>query len=276
VSATAEYTEGLGRAVIGAALFALPLVMTMEMWSFGFTMDRLRLVVLLLATFPMLIGLSYVAGFERAFGLKAHLLDAFAAFAVATAVAALVLWLIAALAPGQPVNEVVGKIAAASFPGAIGALLADKQLGQSERRAEVDCRSYWARLFLMAVGGLFLALNVAPTEEMVLIAHRLSPWQTIALALVSLATLHALLFWVDLPGRESRRGDHGFWSILLRHSCAGYGACALVCVFLLWAFGRTDGVSFPDGVELGVVLAAPAALGAGLAGLVVGEQRDGG
>lgn len=272
--ANAQYIEGLGRAALGAALFALPLFMTMEMWWFGFTMDRLRLAALLLATFPMLIGLSYFAGFERAFGLKAHLLDAFAAFAVAGAVAATVLLLIGVVTPGQPLDETIGKVAVASFPGAIGALLADKQLGGNGRVADVDGRSYWARLFIMAVGALFVALNIAPTEEMIVIANQIPAWQATLLAVISLATLHALLFLVDLPGRSARRGDRGFWSILMRYSCAGYGVCLLVSLLLLWAFGRTDGVSAAPAAELIVVLAFPASLGAGLAGLVVGEQRD--
>lgn len=62
MSDNAKYAEGLGRALIGASLFALPLYMTMEMWEFGFAMDRLRLAALLAATFPVLVGLSYFAG----------------------------------------------------------------------------------------------------------------------------------------------------------------------------------------------------------------------
>jgi putative integral membrane protein (TIGR02587 family) len=179
------------------------------------------------------------------------------------------------LAPGQPLEEIIGKIAVAAFPGSIGALLADKQLGGKQQQAGAAAagRSYAARLFLMTIGALFVALNVAPTEEMVLIAFQISPWQAALLALASLALLHALLFWVDFPGRKARRGDDSFWSVLVRFSFAGYGLCALASLALLWVFGRTNGVSMREVVEFVIVLSFPAAIGAGLANLVVGEQR---
>ena len=252
-------------------LFALPLYMTMEMWQLGFMMDRLRLAALLVATFPVLIGLSYFAGFERAFGLLEHVLDAFAAVAVAALSGALVLTLFGLMAPGQPSGELLGKIAVVTFPGAIGALLADKQMNKQSEAG--DERSYAARLFLMGAGALFVALNVAPTEEMTLIAFQIGPWQAALLAATSLGLLHALLFWVDLPGRETRRGGQGFLSVLLRYSCAGYGICVVISAFLLWAFGRIDGIGLGELTEFVVVLAFPAVLGAGLAHLVVGERR---
>lgn len=269
----AKYAEGLGRALLGASLFALPLYMTMEMWQFGFAMERLRLAALLIAMFPVLVGLSYFAGFERAFGVMEHLLDAFAAVAVAAFAGACVLALLGVLAPGQPFEEWLGKVAVMTFPGAIGALLADKQMaGGGARDLDAD-RSYLGRVFLMAVGALFVALNVAPTEEMTLIAHQISAWQAALLAVVSVAILHALLFWVDLPGRDARRRPSGFLSVLLRYSFAGYGVCVMCSLALLWAFGRTDGVGMGELIEFIVVLSFPAVLGAGLAHIVVGERR---
>jgi putative integral membrane protein (TIGR02587 family) len=266
------YARGLGRAFVGALLFALPLFMTQEMWQLGFSIEKLRLAVLLAATAPLLVGLSYFAGFERAFGFTSHLLDAFAAFAVAAAAGAAALALFGVFAPGQPLQEVVGKIALVTFPAALGALLADKQLSRGGKR-EREGRSYPARLFLMLVGALFVALNVAPTEEMVLIAYQISPLQAALLALVSLALLHALLFWVDFSSRGGA-GSASFVSVLVRYSCVGYAICALVSLFLLWVFGRTEGSSVGELTEYVVVLSSASVLGAGLAHAVVGEQRE--
>ena len=39
---------------------------------------------------------------------------------------------------------------------------------------------YGGQLFLMAAGALFLSFNVAPTEEMVLIAYMMSTWHLLA------------------------------------------------------------------------------------------------
>lgn len=276
MSKNEEYARDLGRALVGAVLFALPLFMTMEMWSLGFSMDRGRLAIMLLVLLPTLITLSYFAGFERAFGLTEHVLDACAAIAIAALAGAIVLALLGVLAPSQPLQEIVGKIAVVTFPGAIGALLADKQLDDTQRRgseSEGMERTYFARLFLMMIGALFVALNVAPTEEMVLIAHQISPWQSLLLAIVSVLALHALLFWTEFPDTGRWRGEASLVSVLIRFSFAGYALCALSSLFLLWAFGRTDGVGPAELIEFVVVLSFPAVLGAGLAHRVVAEQR---
>lgn len=267
------YARDLGRALAGAALFALPLFMTMEMWAFGFTMDRGRLLVMLIAAMPILVGLSYFAGFERAFGLVDHVLDTFAAIAVAAFSALCVLMLFGVLQWGAPVGEVAGKVAVLTLPGAIGALLAHKQLDDDESAADAKARSYFAKLFLMAIGAIFIAFNVAPTEEMILIAHQISPWQAIGIALISLAALHALLFLAELPGRAERRGDDSFFSVFIRYSLAGYGICAAVCAGMLRCFGRLDGVSIFEASEFVIVLGFPAALGAGAAQFLIGEKR---
>lgn len=268
------YARDLGRALAGAVLFALPLFMTMEMWAFGFTMDRGRLLVMLIAVMPILVGLSYFAGFERAFGLVDHVLDTFAAIAVAAFSAVCVLMLFGVLQWGAPAGEVAGKIAVLTLPGAIGALLAHKQLDDDDGgAADAEARSYFAKLFLMSIGAIFIAFNVAPTEEMVLIAHQISPWQAIAIALVSLAALHALLFLAELRGRAERRGDDSALSVFIRYSLAGYGICTAVCAGMLWCFGRLDGVSIFEGIEFVIVLSFPAALGAGAAQFLIGEKR---
>lgn len=268
----AAYARGLGRAFVGALLFALPLFMTMEMWEVGAAGDHIRIAALLAVTFPLLVGLSYFAGFEHAFGLVDHLLDAFAAFAVAAVTSAAALALFGVFSSTHSLAGVAGKLAIVTFPAAIGALLADKQLGRKAADVDNESRRYGVRLFLMLVGALFVALNVAPTEEMVLIAYQISSLQAALLALVSLTLLHTLLFWVDFARRKTPRRRE-FWSVLLRLSFAGYAICALASFFLLWVFGRTDGVAAPELTEYVVVLSFAAALGAGLAHVVVAERR---
>ena len=267
------YALGLGRAFVGALLFALPLFMTMEMWAVGAGGSQFRIAVLLAATFPVLVGLSYFAGFEHAFGVVDHVLDAFAAFAVAAVTGAVALGLFGVFSAGESFAGIVGKIAIVTFPAALGALLADKQLGRKASDADDEGRRYGARLFLMLVGALFVALNVAPTEEITLIAFQISPLQAVLLALVSLALLHALLFWVDFSRSEARE-QQNFWSVLLRLSFAGYAICMLTSLFLLWVFGRADGASLAQLAEYVVVLSFAAVLGAGLAHVVVADHRD--
>src|SRR5918994_3422348 len=80
--ANRSFAVGLARAFAGALIFSLPILMTMEMWWLGFSMNKFRLALLLLMTIPLLIGLSHYMGFEDTFGLKDDALDAFVALAV--------------------------------------------------------------------------------------------------------------------------------------------------------------------------------------------------
>jgi uncharacterized membrane protein len=77
-----RFALGLVRAFGGAILFAFPMLMTMEMWWLGFYIDPLRLAIFILSSIPLLVGLSYYAGFEETFQLIDDVVDAFAAYAV--------------------------------------------------------------------------------------------------------------------------------------------------------------------------------------------------
>ncbi len=279
VAGNARYAAGLFRAGAGAMIFALPMMMTQEMWEMGAAMEPWRLAALMLVTLPMLTGLSFYAGFEPTFSLLDNVLDAFAAMAVSAVACAIVLAVFGVLETGLPAQEIAGRLAVLSLAASIGALLADKQFGdrQSEedetrQRAWSVGNAYASRLFVMAVGAIFLALNIAPTDEVEIIAAQMDPWRAAGLCLMSVVLLHAMLTLADPECRAPLGRPH-----LLR-TAAGYGVCLLLSAFILWCFGRLDDLGASEAAEQIVTLAFPAALGAGAARLILnnGEgERDG-
>ena len=118
------YSIGLARAFGGALLFSLPMLMTMEMWELGVQMSRLRLALLLVAMFPLLVGLAFYLGFESVTSVLDAVLDAFVAIAVAALLSAAVLAVFGMLGPEHRPREWLGRIALQSVAGSIGALLA--------------------------------------------------------------------------------------------------------------------------------------------------------
>ena len=72
----------IGRAFGGALVFALPMLMTMEMWWLGFSIGPWRLCLLTALLLPVLVGVSHFAGLEETFGWREDLRDAFVAYAV--------------------------------------------------------------------------------------------------------------------------------------------------------------------------------------------------
>jgi len=271
--ANRDYALGLARAFGGAVIFGLPLLMTMEMWSLGVSSHPLRLLLFLALNFFILVGLSRFGGFERTYSLAEDVLDAFAAYGVGIVASAAALFLFGVIETGMPLGELVGKVAIQSVPGSFGAMLARKQLtgGESEPDEEHALRSegYGGQMFLMAAGALFLAFNVAPTEEMVLIGLLMSPWHSIALVLVSLLLLDALVHGLGFAGQKPvTKGTSYRWNFI-SYSVVGYGIALFVSFSVLWIFGRTDGASLSQIAGTVTVLAFPAAIGAAIARLVV-------
>jgi putative integral membrane protein (TIGR02587 family) len=266
-----QYAKGLGRAAGGALVFAFPLAMTTEMWWLGFTITPVRLAAFLGLSLPLLFGLSYYAGFRKTYGPLDDALDALAALAVGYVMAAVLLLLFNVLKPGEPADEVLGKLTMQAVPGAIGALLARRQLAAGGEEAgdsqeENNRDTYGSELFLMAVGALFVAFSVAPTEEIILIAYKMTPWHALALMAASLGLLHVIVYSMGFAGDHPHERP---WLAFAHFTVPGYAIALLVGLYAQWTFGHLDGQSSGLFALTTAVLAFPGALGAGAARLLV-------
>ena len=267
-----KFGVGLARAFGGAIFFSLPLLMTMEMWWLGFYMDRLRLAVFMLAFFPVLVGLCHFAGFEESSTLLGDAIEAIVAYAVGFVTAAAVLGLLGILGAGMPLEEIIGKISLQAVPASVGASLARSQLGGQQDAEEERRRrhaGYGGELFLMVAGAIFFAFNVAPTEEMVVIAFQMSEWHVLALVGVSLLMMHAFVYSVEFKGQATAATGTSGWSVFARYTLVGYAAALLISAYVLWTFGRYEESGLQFKVTSAMVLAFPASLGAAAARLVL-------
>jgi len=262
-----RYLHDLGRAFAGALVFNIPLLMTMEMWEQGVVMDRGRLLAFILAGLPLLYGLAFYAGFSKRRGLRNDILDTAVALAVGFITASALLVLFGVIQWDAPPREAVGMVALQAIPGAMGALLARRQLGGAEPgETDEDSASYVGELFLMAAGSLFFALNVAPTEEMILIAYKATPVHALGLVAVSILLLHLFVFNAGFAGQEEAdRPVTAFCHFTL----PGYAIALGVSLFVLFIFGRTDGHALQGVVQTVIVLGFPASIGAAAARLLV-------
>ncbi|MFB2550843.1 TIGR02587 family membrane protein [Ensifer soli] len=276
-----RFVAGLGRGVGGALLFALPMFLTMEMWALGFYMDRFRLLVLLVVTIPLLIVLSDRIGFEKTAGWREALRDASIAYAIGILSSAIVLAIAGILVPGDHPDATLGKIALSSVPASIGALLGRSQLdagdggddsdGQGDGQGDGGVREtrYGEELFMMAVGALFLALNVAPTEEMILVSYKMSFWHALAMMALSIVLMHGFVYAVSFKGSPSIGDGTPGWHAFIRFTLPGYVIATLISLYCLWTFERLGGVA-PTQVLMSVaILNLPGAIGAASARLIL-------
>lgn len=279
------FLVGLARAFAGAILFSFPLIMTMEMWWLGFTVDHYRLVLFMFLTIPLLVGLSYFIGFEDTSCLTDDIIDAFVAYAVGFVTSAAMLVLFNILDFSMSLDEIIGKISIQAGIAAIGAMLAQSQLGANKNEDDKDDENgedgeneqkrrrnsnYFGEIFLMIVGALFLAMNPAPTEEIILIGYKMADWQLIFLAFFTMILMHAFVYKVEFRGQEDRRPENSsLVSVFFRYTVVGYAVVLLVGFYILWTFGQTDNLNLEDKLKITVVMGFPGALGAAASRLIL-------
>lgn len=270
-----SFLIGLARAFAGAIVFSFPILMTMEMWWLGFTIEHYRLTLFMFLAIPLLVGLSYYIGFEDTSSLLDDIVDAFVAYTVGFITSAIMLLIFNVINFGMSADEIIGKITVQAVAAAIGAMLAQSELGanRKEKKNKEKKRrnaSYAGEMFLMIVGAIFLAMNTAPTEEIILISYQMSDALIIILALFTIILMHAFVYNVEFRGQEKRRHPQiSRLSVFLRFTVAGYALVLLVSFYLLWTFGRTDGLGLENMISITIVLGFPAALGAAASRLIL-------
>ncbi|MBP2550666.1 putative integral membrane protein (TIGR02587 family) [Neorhizobium galegae] len=277
-SPTQKFTIGLLRGAAGALIFGIPMLMTMELWSLGFSMSRQRLLLLLLVNIPLLVVLAHRIGFERTFTLREAVRDATIAYGLGIVTSAAVLSLLGILTVDMPANEWLGKVALQSVPASIGAMLGRSQLGGSDPDEDEEedeepepelSTGYFGELFMMGIGALFLGLNVAPTEEIILISYKMTPWHSLAAILVSIALMHGFVYAVAFRGTHQLDEKTPNWHALVRFTLPGYVVTSLISLYVLWTFGRLDDTGWTQVMMSMVVLNFPGAVGAASARLVL-------
>ncbi|MBX9469996.1 MAG: TIGR02587 family membrane protein [Rhizobium sp.] len=271
-----RFLVGIARGVAGALLFSIPMLMTMEMWFLGFYMERERLLLLLVLNLPLLIGLSHRIGFEHTATWRESARDAIVAYGMGVLASALILVLLGVITVDMAPREWVGMVAVQAVPASIGALLGRSQLtmrdeedGEEDEPGDAAETSYATELFMMAVGALFLSLNLAPTEEMILLAHKMTAWHALALLTLSIFLMHGFVYALAFRGSHSLEEGTPGWHAFIRFTLPGYVVALAVSLYALWTFGRLDDLGSAQAILTVVVLSFPAAIGAAAARLIL-------
>ena len=262
-----DFSKELGRAFGGAVVFSMPMLMTMEMWFFGFYLDRVRVALFTLLAFALLVGLTRTVGFKSGSHRpwREGIVDAGVAYLVGFLTAAGFLWVMSIIGDGRGWSIGLNIVILQAVPAAVGAAFARGALGGQQ--PDKSKERYAEEMFLVVAGSVTFAFNVAPTEEMILIGYRMSALHSAILVIGSAALMHALVYTIELPGTTT--AARGPLHALAVYTLPGYAAVLLVSAYLLWTFGRLEGLSAAAVIGPPVVLALPGAVGAGAARLIL-------
>ena len=264
------------RAVVGGLLVGLPLLWTQEMWRNGETQHPLKVIVLLAASFVIVVGFNAVSGFRRDRSWFQLLLDSLQGLGLSMFIAAVVLYTLGRIEPELGIATVVGRIAILAIPVSFGTALASTLLSDEEESGGREAAGPIGELFVAAGGALYFALNIAPTDEVRVVGSEAdTPLLLIAIAVSLMVGLATLLTIYRAKGSRSWFGDSPLGGPI-GETIAGYAIALLVTFLLLWSFDIVEGLGFRALVGHIVMLGVVAAFGAAAARILVGDGTEGG
>lgn len=266
-----------GRAITGGLLVVgVTYLYTMETWWLGWTLPTWHLLVY------DVVGLGGVLAITRGVGFRQNgrgegsawngpirqtLFD-FAELVFQSFVTAyVVLLLFGVIDLDEPLVNVARLGLIEVVPLGFGAALANELLTGDGNGGGLR-RSFPESLATFTLGAVFLSSTMAPTEEMERIAAH-AGWVRITLLVpVTVALTYLMLYELELEGQSSRRRVGG-GLMQVGQAFLVYALSFVVAAGLLAAFGHFSGTTLAAGVEMTVVLALPASVGATAAEVII-------
>lgn len=263
------------RAIVAGLLVGLPLLWTQEMWRNGETMHPLKLLVLLAASFGIIVGFNAVSGFRRERTWTELLIDSLQGVGLSVMIAAVVLYVLGRLEPELGIATVVGRVALQAIPVAFGTALAATILSDEEDGGGREAVGPVGELFVAAGGALYFALNIAPTDEVRVIGSEAdTPLLLIAIGVSLAMGLATLLTIHRSKGSRSWVGD-GPLDGPIGETIASYAVALLVSYVLLWSLDIVQGLGVRALIGHVVMLGVVAAFGAAAGRVLVGGGSNG-
>ncbi|MDN3725406.1 TIGR02587 family membrane protein [Aequorivita sp. SDUM287046] len=276
-----------GRGIAGGLLFSLPMLYTMELWWTGFLAAPLHLLIYLAVGIFLLMMYSHYVGLSSDTSLLACFTEALEELGLGIVVSVIILYITGRIVPEMPYSEIIGKVVVESVTVAIGISIGKAQLSDnnnSDKQEESDeedsgkledlnpnqRKRYLVRSINLALcGSLIVAANVAPTEEVVLIALESAPFKLMLIAITSLAIGAAILYHINFKGSQDDILHRDSITEIIAGTAIMYALALITSAFMLWFFGRFDNLSLPGIIAETVVLGFPAILGASAGRLLI-------
>ncbi len=268
-----------GRGIIGGLLFSLPMLYTMELWWAGFLSKPLRLLAYVIVGILILMLYNHFVGLHKNHNLLEEFLESMEELGLGLVVTAIILWLTGRILPEMSLNEISGKIIIEAVTVAIGISVGKAQLGQESDDSEENCsvknnnpkkeNQLFRAISIAFCGAILIASNVAPTEEVVVIALEASALKILLILLLSIAITGSVLYHLNFKGAKQLVKHTGSNWDIIAGTIIMYSVALIASGFMLWFFGRFDNLSLSGIISEIIVLGFPAALGASAGRLLI-------
>ena len=238
---TIDSLREYGRGIAGGFLFSLPLILTMEVWAAGVLVPPVHLLAGLAATYVLLCGYNAYAGLHHETRLGEIMVDSVEELGIGLTLSAAILLLLGRIRPDSDWSEALGLIVVEGLFVAVGVSVGTAQLmggdDSTDREPGGRHQTIWSELVLAFCGAVLIAANVAPTEEILLLAGSMGPTLLLSTVGTSLLLAATLLHFSHFVGAARFAEAKGVFAIL--HGTAiTYASALAASAVILWFFGR--------------------------------------
>lgn len=267
--------DDLIRGASGGFLFGIPLLYTMEVWWIGSTVGPPRLLLALLLTFAIVFMLNRTSGFRKLSDIRAidAMIDSVEAIALGILCTGITLVLLQEITLQTPIREVLGKLIYESVPFTLGVALANQFLSgnrggdpddgaSSNEPSEGRLNATLSDIGATLIGALIIAFNIAPTDEVPMLAAAVSGLWLLAVLAASLVISYCIVFQAGFANQQRRRQQQGIFQRPLSETIASYLVSLLAAMAMLFFF---DQLNFDDPWQMWLshtlLLGLPATIG---------------
>lgn len=268
------------RGICGGFLFGIPLIYTMEVWWIG-SLVKPKLIFMAIAfTFIVVFILNYTEGFRKRknnWRIDEAAIDTVEAMALGFVCSAFMLWLLQEITPETSLKESLGKIVFEGVPFTLGVALANQFLQEGNQNNSIsiahkgksinkhkrnDLHATFADLGATLIGAIVIAFNIAPTDEVPMLAAAISPPWLLVLMAASLVISYTIVFQAGFSDQQKRRQQKGIFQRPLSETTISYLVSLVASGVMLFFFQKvtiTD--TWMMWLEHILVLGLPATIG---------------
>ncbi|MDX2243513.1 MAG: TIGR02587 family membrane protein [Leptolyngbyaceae cyanobacterium bins.302] len=280
---TGEFDD-LVRGASGGFLFGVPLLYTMEVWWIGSSASMPRALLALVLTFAIVFMLNRTSGFRRIADNDAsdEAKDTVEAMAIGIICTCLILILLREITLETPLNEALGKIIYESIPFTLGVALANQFLS-GDKSQEKDGHKLTAnfqdekalKATLSDIGGtligaLIIAFNIAPTDEIPMLAAAVNGLWLLGIMAASLIISYAIVFAAGFANQVKRQQQQGIFQRPSSETIASYLLSLGAALGMLIFFDKLNSQDpWQTWLSYTIILGLPATIGGAAGRLAV-------
>jgi putative integral membrane protein (TIGR02587 family) len=272
------------RGACGGFLFGIPLLYTMEVWWIGSQAKPQIMLVAIALTFIAVYLINRTEGFRKYSQSKRPyeaIINTIEAMAIGILCSTFMMVLLREVTFDNFLKESLGKIVFEGMSFTFGVALANQFLGKTDDNFDArnstennqnssshsaassdQLHATLSDIGSTLIGATVIASNIAPTDEITMLAASVSPASLLLIIFTSLLITYSIVFQAGFSNQQKRQQQQGIFQSPSSETIMPYLISLIASAFMLWFFQKIT-ISDPwiMWLEHTLLLGLPASIG---------------